>query len=88
MVSQAKEAAASLVQCACWECWAEEEQLCLEPSAPYCAGGPASQARTKPAHSYKLAPSQQKIMLAFFTNFRKLHQDYRSFNVFHLEKLF
>lgn len=79
---QAKEAAASLVLCACPDMLGEKEQPCLEPQHPIAGGGPDSQARTKPAHRYKLAPLQRKITLAFFTNFRKIQQHYRSFNVF------
>lgn len=77
----AVDAAASLVLRVCWDMQGEKEQLCLEPSVPCHRSGPASQARTKPAHSYELVPLQQRIMLSFFTNLRELHQGYRSFQV-------
>lgn len=79
---QAKETAASLVLCSCWDMPGEKEQPCLDLQHLIAGGGLAPQARTKRAHSYKLAPLRQKIMLAFFTNFRKLPQADRSVNVF------
>lgn len=79
MAPPAKEAAALLALGVCWDVLGEKERLCLEPSASYCKGWPCLTGKDQTKHSYKLAPLQQNTMLAFFTDFRKLHQNQGSF---------
>lgn len=66
MAAKAEDAAASLVLRVCQGMQGEKEQLCLEPSVSCHRSGPASQARTKPAHSYKLVPLWQVINLSLW----------------------